>query len=82
MKVDQNGLMAPEETFRRMLQLDELEKSPDGQQKALKLYQQKVGNHGPLDCSTPAIADGRLYVRLESGLACYDLSASPGRSAN
>lgn len=28
---------------------------------------------GPHTCTSPAIADGRLYVRLKQGLACYDL---------
>lgn len=26
-------------------------------------------------CSSPAFADGRLYARLQDGLACYDLAA-------
>jgi outer membrane protein assembly factor BamB len=28
---------------------------------------------GPHTCTSPAIADGRLYLRLRQGIACYDL---------
>lgn len=72
-KIDKQGLLATEETFRKMLKLDELERSPDGLEKSLKLFQQEVGNHGPLVCASPAIVDGRLYVRLKQGIGCYDL---------
>jgi len=30
---------------------------------------------GPHTCTSPAIADGRLYLRLKQGVACYDLRA-------
>jgi hypothetical protein len=26
-------------------------------------------------CSSPAVVDGRLYVRLPDAIACYDLAA-------
>ena len=29
---------------------------------------------GPHTCTSPAIADGRLYLRVKQGIACYDLS--------
>jgi outer membrane protein assembly factor BamB len=74
-KINKHGLLATEASFRKMLKLDELEKSPDGLEKSLKVYQQEVGNHGPLVCASPAIVDGRLYVRLKQGIGCYDLRA-------
>ncbi len=72
-KIDESGLMASEKAFRKILGLAELEKQPDGLQKSEKLYQQKVGRHGPLACATPAIANGRIYIRLKNAIACYDL---------
>jgi glycosyltransferase involved in cell wall biosynthesis len=71
--IDGEGLLASEDHFRRELGLDELERQPDGLEQSQRLYQRRVGRHGPLPCAKPAIADGRLYVRLKNGLACYDL---------
>ena len=44
------------------------------EKEAEKQYRNKVERHVPVPCSTPAIADGRLYVRLKKGLACYVLT--------
>ncbi len=73
-KIDRSGLLATKAALRKRLNMDELEKTPEGLDKANKLYAQEVGQHGPLACASPAIAGGRLYLRLKSGLACYDLS--------
>ena len=35
---------------------------------------------GAKNCTTPTIAGGRLYLRLEKGVACYDLTESAGVS--
>jgi len=32
--------------------------------------------------TSPAICDGRLFIRLEDGVACYDLTKEPARLAN
>ncbi len=72
-KMDQSGLIATEATFRKLLGLNELEKQPGGLEKSEQMYQQKIGRHGPLACATPAIADGKIYIRLRNGIACYDL---------
>ncbi|MEX1095908.1 MAG: PQQ-binding-like beta-propeller repeat protein [Planctomycetales bacterium] len=75
-KVDREGTIATEAQFRRRLNLAEIEKQPDGPQKAEQIWRREVGNQGPLECATPAIADGRLLMRLGSSrLACYDLRA-------
>ncbi|HWB01276.1 MAG TPA: PQQ-binding-like beta-propeller repeat protein [Pirellulales bacterium] len=74
-KVDKNGRMATESEFRRLLKLDALEKTPGGLEKSTRVYQQEVGNQGPLPCSSPALVDGKLYLRLRQAVACYDLSA-------
>lgn len=73
-KIDARGHLASETDFRRALKMDELEQTAEGQQQALKLWQEKIGRHGPLDCASPALADGKLYLRLKSRLACYDLT--------
>jgi outer membrane protein assembly factor BamB len=74
-KIDKRGLMAPEKLFRGRLKLDEIERGPGGQEKALKIYQREVGSQGPLPCSSPALVAGRLYLRLRDRLACYDFAA-------
>lgn len=72
-KFDDTGLMATEASFRERLGLAALEKEQDGFRKAEKLYNSKIGRQGPLDCASPAIADGRIFIRLKNGVACYDL---------
>jgi len=72
-KIDEAGTMATEAIWRDKLGLAELEKEPGGQAKAEKLYQNKIGRHGPVPCVTPAIADGFFFVRLKNSLVCYDL---------
>lgn len=67
-KIDVDGLLATEAAHRERLKLDDLP-----QNKAEKQYQSKVGRHGPVACTSPAIADGFMYVRLKNGVACYDL---------
>ncbi len=69
-KVDSEGLMATEASFRKMLKLDELD---EGQ--AERKYQSAIGRHGPVACASPAIANGRIYLRLRNAVTCYDLTA-------
>ena len=70
-KVDDAGLLNTEDALRELHGINALAKENQGQ--AEKLYQSKIGKHGPLQCATPAIADGKIYVRLKNALACYDL---------
>ena len=72
-KIDKEGLLADESTFRKMLNIDELEKTADGQVEAERLWRDKIGNSGPLACATPAIANGKIFIRLKNSVACYDL---------
>lgn len=71
-KLDDQGRLTSTETLRAKLQLSE---KPS--QEAEKIWQERVVNHGPLTCSSPAVADGRLYLRLPGGLVCYDLRQQP-----
>ncbi len=75
-KFDQAGLLAPEADHRKRLGIDELEKQADGLEKAAKIYDREIAKSGPLACCSPALCDGRLYLRMKSDLRCYDLRAA------
>lgn len=72
-KFDDTGLIATEASLRKIHGIDALEKEDQG--KAERLYQSKIGRQGPVACASPAIADGRMFVRMSNGIACYDLNA-------
>jgi outer membrane protein assembly factor BamB len=64
------GLLASEEAHEKLLGIGELDEA-----KAAKLWKSKIDKFRPLDCSTPAIVDGRLYLRTPQNITCYDLRA-------
>ncbi len=66
--IDEDGLLAEEQTHRKRLNLATLD-----QRQAERLWQSKVRRQGPKSCTSPALADGRLFLRLNKGLICYDL---------
>ncbi|MCE9605740.1 MAG: PQQ-like beta-propeller repeat protein [Planctomycetia bacterium] len=74
-KFDKQGLMATDATLRKRLKLDEVEKKPNGLEESTRIYKREVGDQGPVACTSPAIVDGRLILRLRNSLACYDLRA-------
>lgn len=71
-RFDKQGRLADERTLRKTLQLDEQFESTD-QKTTEKLWKEKLGDAGAYSCTSPALADGRLYLRLRQGIACYDL---------
>ena len=71
--IDVDGLLADEDDFRRLLKIDELEKTAEGQKEAERLWRQTFGKDGVLPCCTPAIVDGKLFLRRKKNLVCYDL---------
>ena len=73
-KIDKDGLLADEATFRKQMNLDELERTAEGQKESEKLWRKRFSGGGVLTCASPAIADGKLYIRLKNGLACYNLA--------
>lgn len=75
-KIDTDGNLVEEAAIRKVLNLDELEKTVEGQKQAARLLREKFGKNGVLSCTSPAIVDGRLYLRLKSNVACYDLTAN------
>jgi len=76
-RVNDQGLLADEAVMRELLGIDRLEETPEGQQEARRVWRSKVDNFGPLQCASPAIADGKLFLRTQRGLAVYDLKATP-----
>lgn len=75
--IDDTGLLADETAFRAMLDLESLEKTAEGQKESQQIWRKKFNNSGPLACASPAIADGKLFLRTKKGLACFDLTAKP-----
>ena len=73
LKMDDKGVVATEAAHRKRLNLDELKAKPDGEKRSDNIYRDKVASQGPVQCTSPAIADGRLFVRLKNGIACYEL---------
>ncbi|MDP7204487.1 MAG: PQQ-like beta-propeller repeat protein [Pirellulaceae bacterium] len=73
-KIDNKGVLADEEAFREKMGINKLETTAEGQRTAEQLWRKTFIN-GPLTCTTPALSDGRIYIRLKKGVACYDLRA-------
>lgn len=69
-----DGRLVPRADVRKRLGLDELERSPGGQQQAAALWHKEVVGSGPLRCVTPAVADGMLFLRTSNRIVCYDLT--------
>ncbi|QGJ72236.1 Pyrrolo-quinoline quinone [Planctomycetales bacterium 10988] len=80
-KFNKKGLVASEDYFRESLGINDLGDSADDRKEALRIYENAVGKQGPLACSTPAISNGKIYIRLRDQLVCYDLS-SPDLAQN
>lgn len=72
-KVDEDGVLIGSDDLRAKLQLNELAAESGGQEKSERLWQQKAVKSGPLACSTPAVSDGRIVIRLRDAVVCYDL---------
>lgn len=72
-EIDADAALIRGEDLREKLGLAELEKSEGGLAKAESLWQKNAIRTGPLRCSTPAASDGRLVIRLNDALVCYDL---------
>lgn len=73
-RFDREGRLASAAYFRRILNIDELESTAEGQRQAESLWRKQIEGGGPAQCVSPALADGRLYLRLKDNrVACYDL---------
>jgi outer membrane protein assembly factor BamB len=67
-RINETGVLASEDYLRKELKLDSL-----SAMEAEQVWNRKVASQGPQQCVSPAFADGRLYLRLNRGLVCYDL---------
>ena len=65
LRADEDGVLKTLESLR-----DSLHSADVGVDPERELQKQ----HGPRDCVSPAFADGQLILRLQRGLACYDLA--------
>jgi outer membrane protein assembly factor BamB len=72
-QIDDTGRLAELSYFRRALKLDDVERMPEGARKSEELLRRRLGPNEPLECCSPALSDGRLYLRLKNALVCYDL---------
>ena len=73
-RINPEGRVASEDYFRKHLKIDELERTAEGQKEAQSLWRKHVENNGPAQCVSPALAEGKIYLRLRNNrLACYDL---------
>jgi outer membrane protein assembly factor BamB len=72
-RVDRQGRVAEEETFRRSFKVSTDGSPLERQEEVDDLWRKEIENAGPIHCTSPALSDGRLYLRLKQGVACYDL---------
>lgn len=72
-EVDSDAMLIGGDDLRKKLRLDELSGDAEGLAKSEKIWQQKAIQSGPLGCSSPAVSDGRIVIRLRNALVCYDL---------
>lgn len=72
-KINDEGLLADEEMYRKLLKLDELESTVEGQRESARIWRKQFSKNGVLTCTTPALANGKLFLRLKNAVVCYDL---------
>ena len=58
---------------RQRLGIETLEQQADGVRKTQEIWQKEVIGSGPLRCVTPALVEGRLFLRTHARVVCYDL---------
>ena len=68
LSVGPKGLLKTEDRWRE--ELDIPAATPEG----VARFNKEVTRRGLLPCCSPALGDGRVYVRLQKGLACYALT--------
>jgi outer membrane protein assembly factor BamB len=72
-KIDSDAVLIRADDLRAKLQLDRVTTENGGLQESERLWQQRAVRSGPLACSTPAVSDGRIVIRLRDAVVCYDL---------
>jgi outer membrane protein assembly factor BamB len=72
-EIDSSGRLIRGEDLRRELNLNERSERPGGLVEAERLWQREAIRSGTLACSSPALSDGRIVLRLRDAIVCYDL---------
>ncbi|MGI9474845.1 MAG: hypothetical protein ACR2NZ_25160, partial [Rubripirellula sp.] len=72
-KVDSDKRLIGTDDLRAKLKMDEVATEADGAGKSEKMWQKNAVATGPLACSTPAVSDGRMVIRLRDAVVCFDL---------
>lgn len=75
-RIDRSGRLATADAFRRLLNVDKPNQTTQEQEKAERTLRDQTVGQGPLECASPAICNGRIYLRLGRGVACFDLRAA------
>lgn len=72
---NEQAIIATEAQHRAMIKAKHNLTDSDADQKKLNgLFEKSVGRrHGPLRCASPAFYQGLMFIRLNNGVACYDL---------
>lgn len=73
-EVTSDGRLIGSEDLRRELGLDKLSADSGDLAKAEKTWQQEAVRSGPLPCATPAVADGKIVLRLRNAVVCFDMT--------
>jgi hypothetical protein len=63
------GVMATPDQHREWIGLGKLDST-----KRETVWKSEVLDRGLVECTSPAMADGRLILRLKTGLACYRIA--------
>ncbi len=76
-KITSDGRLIGADDLRRELELDKLSTEASDLEKAEKTWQREAVASGPVACTTPAISQGKIVLRLKRGLVCFDLGSKP-----
>jgi hypothetical protein len=68
------GVLITREALVESVARDSNRSEPFSAEESEQLLSERLGNPA-LGCASPAISNGRIYVRLHDGVACYDLTA-------
>lgn len=69
-----DGRLVSRAAARSRLNMAMLEETAEGRQRAEQAWHKEVVGAGPMRCVTPALSDGRLYLRTSNRLVCHDIA--------
>ncbi len=74
-EVTSDGRLIAGGDLRVELGLDKLGSTTEDLSAAEKTWQREAVSSGPVACTTPALSDGKIVLRLKRSLVCFDLMA-------